>query len=61
MSAIGKLFIFNPKESAEVISEWIWEHDEIVYEDKWGRRWKLVPNTNENIVMPFIIQPVPKE
>lgn len=30
----------------------------LVYEDNWGRKWKLVPNTNENIIMPFIITPL---
>ena len=32
--------------------------EHLEYEDNFGRKWKLVPNINENIVMPFIITPI---
>lgn len=31
------------------------------YTDLFGRRWKLEPIKNENIMMPFRIIPLPKE
>lgn len=34
------------------------EDEYIIYEDKFGQRWKLIPVTNKNIIMPFIITPV---
>jgi hypothetical protein len=33
--------------------------DFLIYEDKFGRRWKLEPITNENIISPFLITPSP--
>lgn len=32
----------------------------IVYQDEFGRTWKLEPITNENIMMPFKITPLPQ-
>ena len=32
--------------------------DYLIYTDIFGRRWKLTPVTNENIKMPFIIEPI---
>jgi hypothetical protein len=31
------------------------------YEDKFGRKFKLIPVTNENIKFPFIIEPLFQE
>lgn len=33
----------------------------VKYTDKFGRSWKLQPVINENIQMPFIVTPLPKE
>lgn len=30
----------------------------VICQDKFERKWKLTPNTNENIIMPFIIIPL---
>lgn len=32
--------------------------DYIVFEDDFGRKWKLTPVTNENIKSPFIVNPI---
>lgn len=38
-----------------------WDNDYLIYEDKFGRRWKLEPVISERIMFPFIITPLPKE
>ena len=35
------------------------EKDYLIVEDKWGRRWILMPVNNIHIVQPFIISPLP--
>ena len=32
-----------------------------IFEDNFGRQWKLEPVKSERILMPFIITPLPKE
>lgn len=36
------------------------EGDHFVYIDDFNRTWKLEPITNENIMMPFKITPLPQ-
>lgn len=58
--ATGYLEI-SSKDKERLLNEWVWAEDEIVYTDRWGRRWQLVPNNTENIIMPFIVKRLPKE
>lgn len=35
-----------------------WDDDYLVFEDKFGQKWKLIPNKNIMIRYPFIITPI---
>lgn len=34
------------------------EGEYLMYRDKFGRNWKLTPNVNERIIIPFITRPI---
>ena len=35
-----------------------WDDDYLIFKDRFNRKWKLVPVSNENIKFPFIITPL---
>ncbi len=41
----------------EILEGTMVEGDFLIYEDPFGKKWKLVPNTNERIRQPFLITP----
>lgn len=42
----------------EILAGVMLEGDHLIYEDKFGRKWKLVPIVNEDIKFPFIVIPL---
>lgn len=41
----------------QVRTDIIDDNDVVVWTDKFGRKWQLIPNTNAKIMMPFIMKP----
>ncbi len=62
MITVGRLTIQSNNSKIGIIFNEILEDDDVItWEDKFGRKFKLIPVTNENIKFPFIIEPIFEE
>lgn len=55
-----KLYMVAGELEVEIAEGTFVEGDHFVYIDDFNRTWKLEPITNENIMMPFKITPLPQ-
>ena len=50
----------HPRKDFELaFSEACYPNSYFIYTDKFNRKWKLEPVKSENIMMPFIVTPIP--